>query len=185
MNWLSGGVVALSRGFWNRLQGLLADDSSGIMAVQRLAATSPTTVDLSTAEAGQLFDAGKAAQLAAQQWWLGADPESIVLPQVPGPEWPNIFGGEPGNINFGIIINDPQNVGSDIPILASADHVPSVQDVLDALFEFIMTECGGRRKSWGDCRDAREILAEALHGGPNTWMIGWQLWERIEPYFPE
>lgn len=132
-----GLVVGLARGLWNRVVGLLASGSASPGRLQEIALTLPTSISITEDESITLLGMADRAMSAGQKWWNDMDFDESDIPQVPWTQFPSINGGEPDEVQHGIIVNDPETGKQGDPIFWSDKKVTDIDKVIDNLYEYV------------------------------------------------
>lgn len=172
--------LALERGFWNRLLGLGANKTLTVRNVKQLAASGPTNVELTTADARALITLAVGSMSAAELWFTGINPDAIEIPQVPQPSFDPLYSSEEETyVNVGIIINDPEKPNSDLPLTFSVPKLPRVGELLDFIENNIAEACNNLSSPTFNCHKAEEIFKK--YAGRNAGQfVPWQLWKEVQ-----
>lgn len=173
-------LLALERGFWNRLLGLGANRTLTVRAVKDLAASGPTNVELTTQDARDLARLANRSMAAAEQYMFGINPAAIDIPAVPQSSFEPFGGHDPAEgVNVGLIIRDPADPGSRMPLTFNVERLPRVGDLLNLIENSIAPECAEFYKNANICKRMEQVLAE--YAGRNAGQfIPWQIWKEAQ-----
>ena len=166
-------AIAFARGLWNRLIGYLSSGGSSVARVIAIADSAPTNVLLTRSEATTAINWGKSAINAAESWIKGEAVDRIIIPKVPGPELPNIDGGDQGKFGASVIVVDPIGSNQPVPLQFSANRLPSVRELVERIDEFGETETGAKYKSYLDW------ITDALLYNPKKALVPHWLYEYV------
>lgn len=168
-------AIAFARGLWNRLIGYLASGGASVSRVIAIADSAPTNVLLTRSEATTAINWGKSAINAAENWIKGEAVDRIIIPKVPGPELPNLDGGDQGKFGASVLIVDPQGTNPTVPLQFSANRLPSVTELVERIDEFKESESGKKYKRYLDW------LSDALLYNPKKALVHHWLMEYLYP----
>lgn len=167
-------------GFWPRLMGYIsAAREPNAERVRELAAERPTGFTLTKSQAAALLAAGMDARIAAKSWFTHAPNFEAEIPEIPGEEYPNITGGEPGEFNHQVILRPAgsRGLGRDVPMKWSDDEPTEVREVVE-LMNLWLANNPPNKQSPG-VAEAIEAIRNDYDLGSKTKIIPDYIYKRI------
>lgn len=171
-----GSILAITRGAWTRIHGLLSSGYLNVKSVIDLVAGNPIYVDLLPGEAESLESWAIQSRAAVKDWFEGS--LSVIPPQVPVNPAPMLGLAEnTGNVTFqlGGVIKVP-NSAPNLVTIDSAE-IPSMQEMIERLTAYAYSG-----DATGTTAGYAKDLADLLMYHPHKAFIPLWLAQRVEQY---